>query len=84
MLVRAQVYAAPAAREPRVKASQCFTKYRWRDGAAALRETGPQIVATQARVLTLTLGACACVLPLCRHAITFSCTPPSLCMCRAL
>ena len=48
-LAHAQVYAAPSRREPRVKASQCFTKYKWRDTAAALRETGPQIVATQAR-----------------------------------
>lgn len=31
-----------------MKASQCFTKYKWRDGAAAQRSSGPQIVATQA------------------------------------
>ena len=48
-MAHAQVYAAPSRKEPRVKASQCFTKYKWRDTAAALRETGPQIVATQAR-----------------------------------
>ena len=63
----AQIYAAPARREPRVKASQCFTKYRWRDGAAALRETGPQIVATQARARLLSLRPLckACMQPPC-------------------
>lgn len=42
-----QIYASPGRREPKVKASQCFTKYKWRDSAAAQRESGPQIVATQ-------------------------------------
>ncbi|KXZ49476.1 hypothetical protein GPECTOR_21g702 [Gonium pectorale] len=32
---------------PRVKASQCFTKYKWRSEQAALRDQGPAIVATQ-------------------------------------
>ena len=41
------MYASPGRREPKVKASQCFTKYKWRDDAAALRDSGPQIVATQ-------------------------------------
>jgi hypothetical protein len=36
-----------------VKASQCFTKYKWRDDAAAAREGGPQIVATQVPVLAI-------------------------------
>ena len=30
-----------------MKASQCFTKYKWRDLDAAKRQSGPQIVATQ-------------------------------------
>ena len=34
-----------------MKASQCFTKYKWRDSAAAQRESGPQIVATQVSAL---------------------------------
>ena len=46
----AQVYASPGRREPKVKASQCFTKYKWRDSAAAQRESGPQIVATQVSI----------------------------------
>ncbi|WIA14970.1 hypothetical protein OEZ85_001679 [Tetradesmus obliquus] len=32
---------------PRVKASQCFTKYKWREEAAAEAAGGPAIVATQ-------------------------------------
>ncbi|EFJ51227.1 hypothetical protein VOLCADRAFT_103598 [Volvox carteri f. nagariensis] len=32
---------------PRIKASQCFTKYKWRSAEAALRDQGPTIVATQ-------------------------------------
>ncbi len=43
----AQLYDSPGRAEPKVKASQCFTKYKWRDSAAAQRESGPQIVATQ-------------------------------------
>ena len=43
----AQTYVAPGRLEPRVKASQCFTKYKWRDLDAAKRQSGPQIVATQ-------------------------------------
>jgi hypothetical protein len=39
-----------------VKASQCFTKYKWRDDAAAAREGGPQIVATQVPVLAILSG----------------------------
>ena len=42
-----QTYVAPGRLEPRVKASQCFTKYKWRDLDAAKRQSGPQIVATQ-------------------------------------
>ena len=42
-----QTYLAPGRLEPRVKASQCFTKYKWRDLDAAKRQSGPQIVATQ-------------------------------------
>jgi hypothetical protein len=38
----------------RVKASQCFTKYLWRDEAAAEKDGGPAIVATQ--VGTLVVG----------------------------
>lgn len=30
-----------------MKASQCFTKYKWRTEAAAAGSGGPQIVATQ-------------------------------------
>lgn len=30
-----------------VKASQCFTKYRWRTTEEAARDNGPEIVATQ-------------------------------------
>ena len=33
--------------EPRVKASQCFTKYRFRNDAAAAADDGVNIVATQ-------------------------------------
>ena len=43
----AQLYDSPGRGEPKIKASQCFTKYKWRDSAAAQRESGPQIVATQ-------------------------------------
>ncbi|GIL68328.1 hypothetical protein Vafri_21608, partial [Volvox africanus] len=32
---------------PRIKASQCFTKYKWRSPEVAQRENGPTIVATQ-------------------------------------
>lgn len=42
-----QTYVAPGRLEPRVKASQCFTKYKWRDLDSAKRQSGPQIVATQ-------------------------------------
>ena len=47
----AQTYVAPGRVEPKVKASQCFTKYKWRDLDAAKRQSGPQIVATQVRPL---------------------------------
>ncbi len=47
MYAHVQIYSSPGRAEPRVKASQCFTKYKWRDIAAAQRESGPQIVATQ-------------------------------------
>jgi hypothetical protein len=40
-----------AAARPRVKASQCFTKYKWRDEAAAEAAGGPAIVATQVRIM---------------------------------
>jgi hypothetical protein len=34
-------------RQPRVKASQCYTKFKWRAEAAAEQAGGPAIVATQ-------------------------------------
>jgi hypothetical protein len=40
---------AAAGGAPRVKASQCFTKYLWRDEAEA--GEGPAIVATQVGLL---------------------------------
>lgn len=46
-----QIYSGGGRAEPKVKASQCFTKYKWRDDAAAQRESGPQIVATQVWML---------------------------------
>ena len=45
-----QTYVAPGRLEPRIKASQCFTKYKWRDLDAAKRQSGPQIVATQVTI----------------------------------
>jgi len=42
-----QIYEVPGRPEPKVKASQCFTKYRWRDDAAAALGGGVGIVATQ-------------------------------------
>ena len=42
----AQVYDIAGRPEPRVKASQCFTKYRWRPEAEA-GAGGAAIVATQ-------------------------------------
>ena len=33
----------------RIKASQCFTKFKWRDAAVAEQQGGPTIVATQVR-----------------------------------
>jgi len=44
-----QTFESPSetTRASRVKASQCFVKYKWRSAAAA--EGGPEIVATQAR-----------------------------------
>uniref|UniRef100_A0A061QUK1 DUF6816 domain-containing protein n=2 Tax=Tetraselmis sp. GSL018 TaxID=582737 RepID=A0A061QUK1_9CHLO len=42
-----QVYDTGASREDKVKASQCFTKYKWRSRAEAERTGGPVIVATQ-------------------------------------
>ncbi|KAG1659433.1 hypothetical protein FOA52_001104 [Chlamydomonas sp. UWO 241] len=32
---------------PRLKANQCFTKFKWRDEAVAAKQGGPSIVATQ-------------------------------------
>lgn len=42
-----QLFDSPGRPEPRVKASQCFTKYKWRGEAAAALGGGPVIVATQ-------------------------------------
>lgn len=33
----------------RIKANQCYTKYKWRDAEAASQAGGPEIVATQVR-----------------------------------
>ena len=54
-----QTYVAPGRLEPKVKATQCFTKYKWRDLDAAKRQSGPQIVATQASIFDMT-GVCLC------------------------
>ncbi|KAK9840049.1 hypothetical protein WJX74_002564 [Apatococcus lobatus] len=40
-----QIFEKPDSPEPRVKASQCFTKYKWRSEASS--QGGPAIVATQ-------------------------------------
>jgi len=45
---RGQVYDVAGRPDPRVKASQCFTKYRWRAESAA-GDSGAAIVATQVR-----------------------------------
>jgi hypothetical protein len=42
-----QLIETPGRQQPKVKASQCFTKYKWRSAAAAAAGGGPQIVATQ-------------------------------------
>ncbi|KAK9812762.1 hypothetical protein WJX72_003291 [[Myrmecia] bisecta] len=42
-----QVFDTPGRAEPRVKASQCYTKYKWRDERQAAVDGGPAIVATQ-------------------------------------
>eukprot|EP00884_Botryococcus_braunii_P004263 jgi/Botrbrau1/13838/Bobra.0056s0075.1 len=42
-----QIFQDSRSQQPRVKASRCFTKYKWRDLEAAEREGGPAIVATQ-------------------------------------
>ena len=44
-----QTFASPEGQGSRVKASQCFTKYKWRSAADAAAAGGVQIVATQAR-----------------------------------
>jgi len=42
-----QVFETPSASNARIKASQCFTKYKWRSEEEAARDGGPAIVATQ-------------------------------------
>lgn len=42
-----QIFDDPGAAAPRVKASQCFTKYKFRREAAAAADNGPVVVATQ-------------------------------------
>jgi len=42
-----QVFQVPYKVEPKVKASQCFTKYKWRTPQQAAQTGGPLIVATQ-------------------------------------
>jgi hypothetical protein len=42
-----QTFSAERGMESRVKASQCFTKYKWRDAEEAAGGGGVQIVATQ-------------------------------------
>ncbi|KAK9796302.1 hypothetical protein WJX73_009432 [Symbiochloris irregularis] len=42
-----QVFDLPDRVEPKVKASQCFTKYKWRTTEEAAIDNGPEIVATQ-------------------------------------
>lgn len=41
------VYESGNGGAPRVKASQCFTKYKWRERGLAAKDGGPVIVATQ-------------------------------------
>jgi hypothetical protein len=43
----AQIFDESSSSAPRIKASQCFTKYKWRSEAAATQDGGPAIVATQ-------------------------------------
>lgn len=43
----AQVFDNSAYRTPKVTASQCFTKYKWRSKEEAQRDGGPTIIATQ-------------------------------------
>jgi hypothetical protein len=43
----AQIYDESSSGVPRLKASQCFTKYKWRPLEAAAAAGGPAIVATQ-------------------------------------
>ena len=47
-MICVQIYDDPG-RETRVKASQCFTKYKWRELGPAELDSGPAIVATQVR-----------------------------------
>eukprot|EP01026_Neomeris_dumetosa_P022542 TRINITY_DN1940_c0_g1_i5.p1 TRINITY_DN1940_c0_g1~~TRINITY_DN1940_c0_g1_i5.p1 ORF type:complete len:351 (-),score=47.98 TRINITY_DN1940_c0_g1_i5:238-1245(-) len=42
-----QVFDNPNGDLSKVKGSQCFTKYRWRDEEVAKKDEGPMIVATQ-------------------------------------
>ena len=48
-MICVQIYDDPG-RETRVKASQCFTKYKWRELGPAEVDSGPAIVATQVRI----------------------------------
>lgn len=58
-----QVYDVAGRPEPRVKASQCFTKYRWRAESAA-GAGGAAIVATQVQQKsTLRKFPCCCMGP---------------------
>jgi hypothetical protein len=52
-----QLFQSPGALDPRVKASQCFTKYKWRSADAAAADDGVGIVATQA-MLSVCLSVC--------------------------
>eukprot|EP01025_Chloroclados_australasicus_P020941 TRINITY_DN2201_c1_g1_i10.p1 TRINITY_DN2201_c1_g1~~TRINITY_DN2201_c1_g1_i10.p1 ORF type:complete len:350 (-),score=52.21 TRINITY_DN2201_c1_g1_i10:639-1688(-) len=42
-----QLFESPDEGPPKLKGSQCFTKYRWRDEELANQDEGPVIVATQ-------------------------------------
>lgn len=44
-----QTFASPDSQGSRVKASQCYTKYKWRSAEDAAASGGVQIVATQVR-----------------------------------
>lgn len=43
-----QVFEGAEEQRSRLKASQCFTKYKWRSREAAAAKGGPEIIATQA------------------------------------